>query len=161
MLKVHTYFSLWRKVSLMNLATLIKPRKRPSQVQEFVACNLMGTLNGCTNPQIFGTSPIAPADFDATSTMCTRCFETQSSPGCTCTHRFKFHDSNWIFKKKSQSRFGSVCSRYLQKILKRGGGGVTFGIQKTPISAMKTGNFLTEQSYSSNGITKNQKSILW
>ena len=42
------------------------------------------------SPQVFGTSPFAPADFEASSTMCTRCFETQSSPGCTCTHRSKF-----------------------------------------------------------------------
>ena len=46
--------------------------------------------SGCTNPQIFGTSPFAPADFEASSTMCTRCFATQSSPGCTCTRRSKF-----------------------------------------------------------------------
>ena len=26
----------------------------------------------------------------ASSTMCTRCFETQSSPGCTCTRRSRF-----------------------------------------------------------------------
>ena len=39
---------------------------------------------------MFGTSPFAPADFEASSTMCTRCFETQSSPGCTCTRKFKF-----------------------------------------------------------------------
>ena len=45
---------------------------------------------GCMSPQVFGTSPFAPADFEASSTMCTRCFETQSSPGCTCTRRFKF-----------------------------------------------------------------------
>ena len=38
---------------------------------------------GCTNPQIFGTSPFAAADFEASCTMCSRCFETQSSPGCT------------------------------------------------------------------------------
>ena len=41
--------------------------------------------SGCTHPQIFGTSPFVPADFEASSTMCTCCFETQSSPGCTCT----------------------------------------------------------------------------
>ena len=35
--------------------------------------------SGCTNPQIFGTSPFAPADFEDSSTMCTRCFDTQSS----------------------------------------------------------------------------------
>ena len=46
--------------------------------------------SGCTNPQIFGTSPFAPADFEASSTMCTRCFETQSSTGWTCTRRSKF-----------------------------------------------------------------------
>ena len=46
--------------------------------------------SGCTNPQIFGTSPFAPNDFEASSTMCTRCFETQTSPGCTCTRRSKF-----------------------------------------------------------------------
>ena len=46
--------------------------------------------SGFTNPQIFGTSPFAPADFEASSTMCTRCFENQSSPGCTCTRRSKF-----------------------------------------------------------------------
>ena len=46
--------------------------------------------SGCTNPQIFGISPYAPADFEASSAMCTRCFETQSSPGCTCTRRSKF-----------------------------------------------------------------------
>ena len=46
--------------------------------------------SGCTNPQIFGTSPFAPADFEASSTMCIRCFETQSSPGCTCTRSSKF-----------------------------------------------------------------------
>ena len=46
--------------------------------------------SGCMNPQIFGTSPFAPADFEASSTMCTRCFEIQSSPGCTSTRRFKF-----------------------------------------------------------------------
>ena len=46
--------------------------------------------SGCTNPQIIGTSPFAPADFKASSTMCTRCFETQSSSGCTCTRRSKF-----------------------------------------------------------------------
>jgi hypothetical protein len=34
--------------------------------------------------------PFAPADLEAFSTMCTRCFETQSSPGCTCTRRSKF-----------------------------------------------------------------------
>ena len=39
--------------------------------------------------QIFGTSPFAPA-FGAYSTMYTRCFETQSSPGCSCTRRSKF-----------------------------------------------------------------------
>ena len=33
--------------------------------------------SGCTSPQIFGTSPFAPADFEASSTMCTRCFETR------------------------------------------------------------------------------------
>ena len=27
--------------------------------------------SGCTNPQIFGTSPFAPANFEASSTMCT------------------------------------------------------------------------------------------
>ena len=27
--------------------------------------------------------------FEASSTMCTCCFDTQSSPGCTCTRRFK------------------------------------------------------------------------
>ena len=43
----------------------------------------------CTNPQIFGTSPFAPADFEASSTMCTCCFEIQSSPGCSCTRRSK------------------------------------------------------------------------
>ena len=32
----------------------------------------------------------AHADFVASSTMCTRCFETQSSPGCTYTRRSKF-----------------------------------------------------------------------
>ena len=45
---------------------------------------------GSRNPQIFGTPPFAPADFVASSTMCTRCFENQSSPGCTCTRRSKF-----------------------------------------------------------------------
>ena len=30
--------------------------------------------SGCTNPQIFGPSPFAPADFEAFSTMCTRWF---------------------------------------------------------------------------------------
>ena len=44
---------------------------------------------GCTNQQIFGTPPFAPAVFEASSTMCNRCFETQSSPGCTCTRRSK------------------------------------------------------------------------
>ena len=29
-------------------------------------------------------------NFEASSTMCTRCFETQSSPGCTCNRRSKF-----------------------------------------------------------------------
>merc|ERR1712051_1083421 len=46
--------------------------------------------SGCTNPQIFGISPFAPADFEASSTMCTCCFETQSSPGCNCTRRSEF-----------------------------------------------------------------------
>jgi hypothetical protein len=31
--------------------------------------------SGCKNSQIFGSSPFAPADFEASSTMCTRCFE--------------------------------------------------------------------------------------
>ena len=46
--------------------------------------------SGCTNPQIFGTLPFAPADFEASSTMCTCCFENQKSQGCTCTRRSKF-----------------------------------------------------------------------
>ena len=52
------------------------------------------------NPQIIGTSPFAPADFEASSTMCTRCFEIQSSPGCTCTRRLKIltHTVKKIFR---------------------------------------------------------------
>ena len=49
------------------------------------------------SPQVFGTSPFAPADFEASSTMCTRCFETQSSPGCTCTRRSKFLTHSLLF----------------------------------------------------------------
>ena len=45
--------------------------------------------SGCTNPQIFGISPFALADFETSSTMCARCIETKSSPGCTCTRRSK------------------------------------------------------------------------
>ena len=42
----------------------------------FVHARLQGMrwhgCSGCTNLQIFGTSPFAPADFEAFSTMCTR-----------------------------------------------------------------------------------------
>ena len=68
-----------------------------------------------------------------------------------------FHHIEKNFKIPIRQRLFSLFT----KDFKKGVGGVTFGIQKTPISALKTGNFLTEQSYSSNGITKNQKSILW
>ena len=50
------------------------------------------------NPQIFGTPPFAPADFEASSTMCTRCFETHSSPGCTCTRRSKLLTHSLSYK---------------------------------------------------------------
>ena len=46
--------------------------------------------SGCTNQQIFGTSPSLPADYEASRPMSTRCFETQSSPVCTCSRRSKF-----------------------------------------------------------------------
>ena len=52
--------------------------------------------------QIFGTSPFAPADFWAYSTMCTRCFETQSSPGCTCTRRSNFLTHSLFIELKSR-----------------------------------------------------------
>ena len=40
---------------------------------------------------------LIPPDFQAFSTMCTRCFETQSSPGYTCTRRSKIlrHSLFW------------------------------------------------------------------
>ena len=46
--------------------------------------------SGCTNPQTFSTSPFAPADFKASSTMCTRWFWDLSSHGWTCTRRSTF-----------------------------------------------------------------------
>ena len=61
----------------------------PCPVQLRRECVSTGAA-GARTPQIFGTSPFAPADFEASSTICTRCFETQSSPGCTCTRRSKF-----------------------------------------------------------------------
>ena len=62
--------------------------------------------SGCTNPQIFGISPFAPADFEASSTMCTRCFETQSSPGCTCTRRSEIltHSLESVFLKITSNK---------------------------------------------------------
>ena len=52
--------------------------------------------SGCT--QIFGTSPFAPTDFEASSTIYQYWFETQSSPGCPCTRRSKFltHSLNYL-----------------------------------------------------------------
>ena len=37
--------------------------------------------------------------------MCTRCFETQSSPGCTCTRRFKFLTHSLVKAVKMTSAF--------------------------------------------------------
>ena len=50
----------------------------------------------CTNPQIFETSTFAPADFEASSTMC-----TQSSPGCICTRRSKFPTHSLLLDSKT------------------------------------------------------------
>ena len=68
--------------------------------------------SGCTNPQIFGTSPFAPPDFEASSTMCTRCFETQSSSGCTCTHRSKI----LLHSLKNLGRFYKVPFKSLLRV---------------------------------------------
>ena len=44
----------------------------------------------------------APADFEAFSTMCTRCFETQSSTGYTCTRRSKVLTHSLIIDLKTR-----------------------------------------------------------
>ena len=77
-------------------------------------------------------------DFSDSSTICTRCFETQSSPGCTCTRRSKilthsladyeqllrvffscFQEQKTFFFKKRKNVIGQEtfsivsCSRHL------------------------------------------------
>ena len=76
---------------MKNLSFLVKLYAQSGLEKEVVYKGMrQHGCSGCTNPQIFGTSPFAATDFEASSTMCTRCFENQSSPGCTCTRRSKF-----------------------------------------------------------------------
>ena len=59
-----------------------RARKLENEMKKIVIYNLGNALslqyshgcNECRHPQIFGTSPFAPADFEAFSTMCTRWF---------------------------------------------------------------------------------------
>ena len=70
------------------------------------------------NPQIFGTSPYVPADFEASNTMCTRCFETQSSPGCTCTRRSKFLTHSLVIFNNTSADFIFISILKITKTLK-------------------------------------------
>ena len=69
---------------------IFAPTQQGYQYQLYIQGMRQSRCSGCTNLQNFGTSPFPPADFEASSTMCTRCFEIQSSPGCSCTRRSKF-----------------------------------------------------------------------
>ena len=92
--------------------------------------------SGCTNPQIFGISPFTPADFEASSTMCTCCFETQSSPGCTFTRRSKFLTHSLLPKSQQNSR---KVSRNLSKVL---------FTMRLEVFHFLTLTFVTQNSYS-------------
>ena len=76
--------------SMCSGNTLLKDRIKHTRILPYSRECVSTGVEGCMNPQIFGTSAFAPADFEVSNTMCTRCFETQSSPGCTCTRRSKF-----------------------------------------------------------------------
>ena len=94
-----------------------------SQVEEKVTVVRECVSSGAAGAQTCKFTFYAPADFEASSTMCTRFFETQSTSGCTCTRRSKIltHSLDLLQAEEMQKiklPFTQNCPRQNKKVIR-------------------------------------------